>query len=62
MNQSWVNLGREMALVDASGRLTGRLIPLDDQISRKISESLYEENRWLKIDANISKLKERESA
>ncbi|MNS91132.1 hypothetical protein D3C72_1252090 [compost metagenome] len=50
---NWINLGREMALVDASGRLTGRLIPLDEQISRKISESFYEASRRSEIDAKI---------
>lgn len=53
MSKQWINLGRDMALVDESGRFLGRLIPLDDQIARLTYKSLYEPYRCLRIDGDI---------
>ena len=53
MNGRWINLGRDMALVDESGRLVGRLIPKDERIAYLTSKSLYEPYRSLRIDGDI---------
>ena len=38
----WINLGRDMALVDERGAIRGVIITLDDQIGRMIRSALYE--------------------
>lgn len=53
MSKQWINLGRDMALVDESGRLVGRLIPKDERIAYLTSKSLYEPYRSLRIDGDI---------
>lgn len=38
----WINLGRDMVLVDERGALRGVIITMDEQIGRKIRNAFYE--------------------
>lgn len=44
----WLNLGGDMALVNESGALIGRLIPLEDKIYRSTKRALYDPARPFK--------------
>ncbi len=62
----WVNLGRDMALVDERGRLRGLIITLDDQIGRKINKAFYEAPRERESEAfdkgDIPRMKVKENS
>lgn len=45
----WLNLGGDMALVNESGALIGRLIPMEDKIYRATKRALYEPARAFKM-------------
>lgn len=45
----WLNLGGDMALVNESGTLIGRLMPMEDKIYRATKRALYEPARPFKM-------------
>jgi hypothetical protein len=61
----WINMGRDMALVDERGAIRGVLITLDDQIGHKIRRAFYEPPRMSERHAfdkdNISEMKIKEN-
>jgi hypothetical protein len=50
MMAAWINLGGVLARIDATGRLTGAIIPVDNQIHAKEQKTRGEPPRAIIMD------------